>query len=172
MAKAVIIIVVVIILGVLGFWIYGQIPKGPDYSKEFGIQGHNHIPVGATHPPYNSNPPTSGWHYSDPAKTGFYNYELPDEQLIHNLEHGHIWIAYRPAVSPEIINSLKAFASPMAVITPRSANDSDISLASWGRLDNFNLENGTLDDKRVKNFILRYENRGPEKVGPSAMVRP
>ena len=83
------IIFVVLVLGVIGivyYWISSQAPKSPDLSKEHLIQGADHIPMGTPHPEYNSNPPSSGWHYAEPARQGFYDEELPDEQIVHNLE--------------------------------------------------------------------------------------
>jgi len=92
-------------------------PKGPDYSQAYPILRRNHIPDGAIGS-YNSNPPTSGEHYANPAPSRFYNRELPDEQLVHNLEHGHIWIAYKPDLSAEVIGILKDFAGGNVVVTP------------------------------------------------------
>src|SRR3990167_4512427 len=60
-------------------------------GQEFENQGQAHIKNGESHPPYNSNPPTSGWHYVLPANWGVYAKPLADEQAIHNLEHGGIW---------------------------------------------------------------------------------
>ncbi len=150
------------------WWIYNQFPKGQDYSIKFSNQGQEHISNGAAHPDYNSNPPTSGWHYAKPADERFYDKELPDEQLIHNLEHGDIWIAYKPDLSKEMTKQLKSFAGFMAIVTPRVKNDTDIALVAWGRLDKFNVENGKLDKQRIRDFILRYQNKGPEKLN---MVR-
>ena len=59
--------------------------------------GNLHVPRGEEHPPYNSVPGTSGWHYSDsgaPIAWGVYNEFIPDEVLVHNLEHGGIGIHY------------------------------------------------------------------------------
>ena len=53
------------------------------------------------------------------------------------------------------------------VVTSRALNDTDIALAAWGRLDAFNLADGVLDEVRVKDFITRYVNRGPERVPPT-----
>jgi thiol-disulfide isomerase/thioredoxin len=63
-------------------------------GTSYDIQTAEHIQPGADHPPYNSNPPTSGWHYPQQASWGFYTEELPDERVVHNLGHGGIWIAY------------------------------------------------------------------------------
>jgi len=145
-------------------------PKGPDYSQAYPILGRNHISDGST-ASYNSNPPTSGDHYQNPAPARFYDKELPDEQLVHNLEHGHVWIAYKPNPSSEIIDILKDFSGGNIVVTPRSKNDTDIALAAWGRLDKFNIEANEIDRQRIKDFISRYQNRGPESVGVQGHLR-
>ncbi|MBI4085054.1 MAG: DUF3105 domain-containing protein [Candidatus Liptonbacteria bacterium] len=143
-------------------WIVGQFPKGPDYSRSFHILGREHISPGSPRPEYNSDPPTSGPHHPNPADVSFYSKELPDEQLVHNLEHGHVWISYRSDLSQEVVDKLKGFAGGSVIVTMRLRNDSDIALAAWGRLDKFNLESGPFPAQRIKDFILRYQNRGPE----------
>ena len=137
-------------------------PKGTDYSQAYPILGRNHVADGST-VSYNSNPPTSGDHYAGAAPVRFYDKELPDEQLVHNLEHGHVWIAYKPNLSGEIIDILKDFGGGNVIVTSRLKNGTDIALAAWGRLDKFNIE-GSIDGQRIKNFISRYQNRGPENV--------
>lgn len=138
-------------------------PKGPDYSQAYSILGRNHIANGST-ASYNSNPPTSGDHYQVPAPARFYDKELPDEQVVHNLEHGHVWIAYKPGLSKEVVDSIKDFNGGNIIITPRPKNDTDIALAAWGRLDKFNIEGGNVDKQRIKDFISRYQNKGPENI--------
>ena len=161
-----------------GFWIltlvvigYGVFllaqtagPDGEDFSTRYEIQGRDHIADGALHLPYNSNPPSSGWHYASPAHGGFYEESLPDERVIHNLEHGDIWIAYRSDISGEAKEILESFAGRYVVVSPRFENEGDISLVAWGRVDTFDIENGVVDKGRIKDFISRYDNRGPERV--------
>ena len=146
-------------------------PKGEDFSIGYEDQGVEHIDNGSSHPSYNSNPPSSGWHYGSPARGGFYNEALPDEQVIHNLEHGDIWIAYHPDISDEAKDTLKSFAGQYIVVSPRVENDGDISLVAWGRVDTFNIENGIVNKERIKDFIKRYDNRGPEKVRSVQHIR-
>lgn len=164
--------ILLLFIGLIAWWLYSITPKGVDYSKDYSIQGRDHIADGAEHPSYNSNPPTSGWHYAEPANEGFYDTALPDERIIHNLEHGDIWIAYHPRISDATKQELKsAFSRAKIILTPREKNDFDISLVGWGRLDSFNLENGTLDKERIENFIKRYINTGPEKIMPGLSAR-
>lgn len=157
----------IIVLGALALggwrWVASLAPVGADRSQSFPNLGREHVPAG-TIVQYNSNPPTSGSHYSEWVSEKFYDKEIPDGHLVHNLEHGDVWISYNPRIAPEIKSRLKKFASSKVVITARFGNEKDISLAAWTRLDNFNLENGVLDEARVSDFIKRYLNRGPEKV--------
>lgn len=127
-------------------------------------QGREHITT-TTHPAYNSNPPTSGWHYPQPAEWGIYKEEIPDEVVIHNLEHGGVWLTYRPGISEEIVQKLEGFYKKYGrkiIVAPRSKNDSDISLAAWNRLDKFSVEE--YSDERADKFIQAYRNKGPEFV--------
>lgn len=170
-----------IFLGCTGLVIYGIVllaqgekTTTPDQSTSYAIVGRDHIAEGTVVSTYTTNPPTSGPHYATPAKTGFYDKEFPDERVVHNMEHGDIWISYKPTVSTAVKEALKAFASdPKVIITMRAKNDTDIALAAWGRLDTFNLNTaGELDAARVKDFIIRYRNRGPEQVLDSASMLP
>lgn len=167
-------IVVLVIFSVLGYIFFvavrKELPQGEDVSQFFESQGREHIESGAEHSSYSSNPPSSGWHYGNPAPVGFYAEAMPDEQVIHNLEHGDIWITYHPRVSEEIKETLRThdvFDDPKVIITPREANEFDIGVVAWERTDSFNLEEEVLDEgsvTRIRNFILRYKNRGPERV--------
>lgn len=164
--------VTIAILGGIAYWLWGVVqsnsPQGQDVSRAIPIQGQQHIPIGSEHEPYNSNPPTSGPHYERPARVGFYETSFPDERLVHNLEHGDVWISYRENVSSEDRGTLAQFAdNPKVIVTLRAENEWDISLAAWGRLDGFNLEGAQLsaaERQRIKDFILRYQNQAPEKV--------
>ena len=143
-------------------------PLGQDYSTSIPELGRGHIEVGSPRPSYNSNPPSSGPHYAETARTGFRKEAIPDEHIVHNLEHGDIWITFHPRISDEVKDKLKGFAGGKVIVTPREANDFDISLVAWGRLDSFNITDNVLDEQRIEDFIKKYMNQGPEKLGPSA----
>ncbi len=127
--------------------------------------GRTHIPTGTHDPNYNSNPPTSGNHWESPADWGVYDKELYDEQVIHDLEHGGIWISYKPDIPEDLRKKLEGFYQKWGshiIVTPRSANDTDIAVAAWSRLDKFNVAD--YSDERVDRFIKAYRNKGPEYV--------
>lgn len=155
---------ILVIGGIIFFFAKQGEPLGPDFSREVPYEGDSHLPEG-TFVTYQSNPPASGNHWPTPLNDGVYNKEKPDEAVIHSLEHGRIWISYKPSISAEIIAKLEKLGDGQGlIVTPRNANDTDIALAAWNRLDTFNIENGILDEKRVKEFIKRYKNKGPEFV--------
>lgn len=166
--KKILVWVIILIAAGFGFWMF-ILPmfEGVDTPEVkgafFPAQSREHIAIGATHPDYNSDPPTGGWHYDSPAQSGIYDKELPDEQLVHNLEHGHIWISYRPDLDAETIEKLAEIAksySSKIIIAPRAKNDTPIALAAWEYL--LNLDN--FDEGQILGFIKAHRGKGPENI--------
>lgn len=147
-------------------------------TEEFPIVGRTHLASGTPGSGYNSNPPTSGNHWAAPVKEGVYDKLLADEQLIHNLEHGYVWVSYVPCgedgkvatisanvkcASKDVVAELKKIVeadSWKVVLAPRDKNETMIALAAWGRLLKFDDSNYD----KMKDFIKTYRNRGPEKT--------
>ena len=61
-------------------------------------------------------------------------------------------------------DELKKFAFSKVLISPREENETDIALVAWERVDGFNLEDGKIPETRIRDFINRYRNQGPEKM--------
>lgn len=119
-----------------------------------------HVKEGQTHPPYNSRPATSGWHLSAVVKWGVHDVEIPDEYLVHNLEHGGIGIHYDcPDGCDQLVDDLSRVARryDKVVMTPYSDMDSRVALTAWtytDRLDEF-------DEGRIVDFIEAHMSRPP-----------
>ena len=125
------------------------------------ILGRNHISASDSHEEYNSNPPTSGSH-AGTAQWGFSEVAIPDENLIHNIEHGGIWISYKD-LDQQSIETLREIArknSRSVVVTPRAANDSPVAVASWGRL----MKLDSVDEEAITEFIRKNKNKSPEQL--------
>ena len=139
------------------------VSKPVEGTVEYDIVGRNHIASGTAGSGYSSDPPSSGMHWPSPAKNGVYDQSLPDEQLIHNLEHGHVWIAYKSDVGDDVKNRLKEIVNEddwKVVLVPRDKNDTKIALVSWGRV--LKMDEPNYD--KIKDFIRTYRNRGPENT--------
>ena len=101
------------------------------------IEGHQHVSAPA-HVSYKTNPPTSGDHYPSPASTGTYNQAIPDETLVHNLEHGHIEYLWKPGqVNQDLVTALQKLVrsdSSFSLVAPRPTNDVPLAFTAWGEL--------------------------------------
>lgn len=157
------VIIALVVYG-LYLWVQSAAPQGEDFSRSVPLLEATHIPVGSPLPEYTSNPPSSGPHYPQTARSGFRTQAIPDQNIIHNLEHGDVWIAFNSRIAESAENDLKQFGAPKVIITPREENDFDIALVAWGRIDTFDLEGGTVPEGRIRDFITRYLNKGPERV--------
>lgn len=156
-------ILIIAIAGVWGLIKIAQSPSEPLPGQAVEIQGKTHIAVGQSHPPYNSLPPTSGWHYANPAHWGIHDTPVADETQVHNLEHGGIMVQYRPGINKDALENLKRIVSSYAsdvILAPYPNLDKNIALTAWGRIDKFD----DFDEARIKRFINAFKDEGPEKI--------
>ena len=152
----------VIIIGGL-YWLTVSTQERNEHrpGESHAIEGRDHIAPGADHDEYETNPPTSGAHGTS-LPWGFSETEVLDENAVHNLEHGGIWITYKD-LDEFSINKLKIIAELNAasvLISPRAANDHPVSVASWGRL----LDMQSVDLDAINEFIKVNKNQSPERL--------
>jgi Protein of unknown function (DUF3105) len=99
-------------------------------------------------------PPSGGAHNPVPAPCGFYDQAIPDENAVHSLEHGAVWIAYRPdtasADRQTIENIVRTHAYVLA--SPYPSLDGPLVLVAWER----RLEVLSVSDARVLQFVQTY----------------
>jgi FtsP/CotA-like multicopper oxidase with cupredoxin domain len=126
-----------------------ELPKAVSLSnvvEDYEIQGTQHVAIGQkNHDAYNSNPPSSGWHYAKAPKWGIYKKEIPDESALHAVEHGGIWISYTGVTDEQIdeLVSIQKTNNGAVIMSPREKNDTSIAVVSWGKvmkLDEVNTE--------------------------------
>ncbi len=130
-------------------------------GEPVSIMGRDHINVGDEHATYNSNPPTSGPH-AGAVPWGFSDKEILDENAIHNLEHGGIWISYKD-LDDESVEKLRAIArknSLSVIVSPREANDTKVAVASWGRI----MKLDYVDEALINKYIRSNKNKSPEPL--------
>jgi hypothetical protein len=119
--------------------------------------GNAHIQTaGVPHPPYNSDPPTSGPHLPSVAPWGVHAEPIPKELQVHNLEDGGVLIQYNcPQGCPDLIEKLKAIVSRYerhVILAPYPGMDKRMALTAWTRIDKFD----EFDEKRIRRFIDAY----------------
>lgn len=162
-------IVAVIAIGIFGFVAIKKQaapPESPRPGIEQADKGQQHVAEGTV--PYGGlEPPTSGDHSSH-VPWQAYNQEVPDMNVIHNLEHGGVYIAYRPDLPADQVAKIvalfsrpfsnKEFSPSKAVVAPRAANGAPIIMSSWNR--NMKLE--SFDEEKMKEYYLRNVGKAPE----------
>lgn len=127
-------------------------------GEVFRSQGNAHVQLGSATPAYNSDPPTSGWHTGELAGWGSYDYVVPDQRLVHNMEDGGVimWYALGSAEeNEENIRRLEEVASGYrrVVIVPRENMPTPYALTSWTRLQRFD----DIDAEGMQTFLQAFE---------------
>lgn len=117
---------------------------------------------------YPQNPPAGGEHNPRWQNCGTYAQPVAPEAAVHSLEHGAVWIAYRPDLDGGEVQKLKALVKAKAytLLAPYQygALDKPIVAVAWGA----RLEPDGAGDPRLAAFIARYADRadGPEPGAP------
>lgn len=136
----------------------------PLMGEKIADLGAPHVARGESHPSYNSNPPTSGWHWGDgTAGPGIKDKEVPDELALHSMEHGAVVVWHKDDLKQEEVEKIKeAFssASGKKIMIPRRNLDVPVALTSW----NYLLKLKTIDENQIKAFIETNNDRAPEKA--------
>ncbi|HEY3260111.1 MAG TPA: DUF3105 domain-containing protein [Pseudonocardiaceae bacterium] len=119
-----------------------------DYNKARG-----HV-IATQRVAYDRFPPFGGPHDGVWADCNgvVYNDPVRNENMVHPLEHGAVWIAYNPdQVTGSALDTLKAKVTGQThmMLSPYPSLDKPISLQSWGH----QLKVDTADDPRIDRFI-------------------
>ena len=126
-------------------------------------EGAGHVGRNEKHPAYNSNPPTSGPHWTGVAGPGIKTESVPDELILHSMEHGAAVVWYKEGLEQNDTEKIrKAFASSdgKKIMLARKDLDVPVALTSWGYL----LKLETIDEAKIKEFIETNSDRAPEKA--------
>lgn len=111
---------------------------------------------------YEQTPPAGGDHNAAWLNCGVYTEPVPDENAVHSLEHGAVWITYDPAqVDQAEIDALEAqLPSTYSVLSPYEDMDTPIAVSAWGA----QLKIESANDERIGEFLQAYWRNvnGPE----------
>jgi hypothetical protein len=116
---------------------------------------------------YDDAPPMGGdhnpvWQNCDGR---VYDAPLRNENAVHSLEHGAVWITYRPGLAAAQLDALKAKVSgtDYTMLSPYPPQDAPVKLTAWGH----QLKLDDASDARVDEFLRAYV-KGPQTPEPGA----
>jgi hypothetical protein len=114
---------------------------------------------------YPQTPPVGGKHSAIWQNCGVYSAPVQNENAVHSLEHGAMWITYRPDVPATEIAAIADDVSgqPYGLVSPYPGLPSPIVATAWG----VQLKLQSASDPRLKSFINTYKSgsHAPEPGG-------
>ncbi|NPC44398.1 DUF3105 domain-containing protein [Nocardioides sp. zg-1230] len=101
---------------------------------------------------YEQDPPAGGAHAPVWLACGVYDEPVREENAVHDLEHGTVWITHDPELSEDDRAALAAQLPDNGIMSPRDDLPSPVVVTVWGaqlRLDG-------ADDRRLGLFLEEY----------------
>jgi hypothetical protein len=173
-------LVVVGLVGALVVFLIYQERDSTNVTSDFGVSaaeagcddvethdaaGRDHVDEGEDIQ-YETTPPSSGPHFAQWADFGFSAEAIPEENLVHNLEHGQIVIWYSPDAPQDVVDDLETYVDDagqplLAAPYDQVPDGFTFSLSAWGATQNCEDVSGQV----IAEFRQRFQGRGPEQVG-------
>lgn len=104
-------------------------------------------------------PPAGGVHFDRWQNCGVYEEPIETGNAVHSLEHGAVWITYRPDLAESAVTALQERVRQQSflLLSPYPGQQSPIVLTAWA----VQLEVDSVRDSRIDEFITRY------RLGPT-----
>ena len=111
---------------------------------------------------YKQNPPAGGPHNPQWLTCGVYDQPVPNENAVHDLEHGAVWITYKPDLGQTDVAKLKSIVQAKTKgyldLSPYPGLPAKVVASAWGK----QIRLKGADDPELTKFIDKYQ------LGPQA----
>jgi hypothetical protein len=135
----------------------GSLPQG---TQVFAESDHSHVNGSVT---YDHVPPAGGPHNPVPLNCGIYTVPVPNENAVHSLEHGTVWITYEPNLPVDQVAALRQLVAShyvgtvkYLILSPYAGIPSPIVASAWG----YQLGVDQASDSRLVQFIGQFAGGG------------
>src|SRR5450631_1537586 len=144
--------------------------SGPSAQPQVALSGlqtypglaRDHVTGAVVYP---QTPPVGGKHSAIWQNCGVYSAPVHNENAVHSLEHGAMWITYRPDLPAAEIATIANDVSgqPYGLVSPYPGLPSPIVATAWG----VQLKLSSASDPRLKSFVETYKSHShaPEPGG-------
>ncbi len=140
--------------------------RGPQVSlagvQTFSGLTRNHVTGTVNYP---QTPPVGGDHDPTWLNCGIYTSPVRNENAVHDLEHGAVWITYQPSLPKAQVDTLTTFARGQTYLdlSPYPGIPSPVVVSAWGK----QLRLTGASDPRLGAFVKKYK-QGPQTPEPGA----
>ena len=134
---------------------YGRVTTYTVSSRE-----HTTAPVR-----YPQNPPVGGPHNPVWQNCGYYDQPVRNENAVHSMEHGAVWITYQPNLPADQVERLASLARGQTylLVSPYPGLPAPVVASAWGVQERFH----GAGDAGLSEFIAKYR-QGPQTPEPGA----
>lgn len=133
----------------------------PDGVQEFSYTALEHTASLEETVDYTERPPVAGPHAPAPywQNCGFYDAPVQNESAVHSLEHGAVWITYKPGtLFEDQLQDLRDDAGQgYVLVTPYTEQTEPVVVTAW----NNQLRLTEWDKDTIDQFV-RYFRQGPQ----------
>ncbi|ALV33550.1 DUF3105 domain-containing protein [Streptomyces sp. CdTB01] len=116
---------------------------------------------------YPMNPPVGGNHNQAwmTCDGTVYTTAVPNENAVHSLEHGAVWVTYNDKATDADVKKLadKVAKTPYTLMSPDKTQSGTVMLSAWGH----QLSVNSASDARVEQFLSKYV-QGTQTPEPGA----
>jgi hypothetical protein len=113
---------------------------------------------------YPQSPPVGGPHSPIWQNCGFYSKPVRDENAVHSMEHGAVWITYSPDLPKDQVEKIKSLTlKNYVLVSPYPGLPAPVVASAWGKQLRLNSAN----DPRLGQFVNTYR-LGPQNPEPGA----
>jgi hypothetical protein len=125
------------------------VPSDLTAVKSYDDLSADHTPDDVDYP---QSPPVGGEHAPEWLDCGVYDEPVREENAVHDLEHGTVWISYDPDLDAGDVDELAEGLPQNGILAPYPGLSAPVVVTVWGR----QLALTGADDPRLELFIRTY----------------
>ena len=103
---------------------------------------------------YDRKPPTNGNHAPLWQNCGFYRKPIQDRHAVHSMDHGVVWITYRPDRPQQQLETLRPYGNEnYVIVSPYPGQNAPVIATSW----RVQLKLNGTNDPRLEQFVNDFK---------------
>jgi hypothetical protein len=134
----------------------------PEGVQNFDVTSREHVQGAVS---YEQSVPVRGPHNPVWQNCVFYNSPVQNENAVHSMEHGAVWITYQPDLPSDQVEVLKNLAHDNTYVLVSLPPDSPapVVASAWGN----QLQLDSANDPRLEQFVSAFRE-SPQTPEPGA----